>query len=153
MGTAAAWVTVPAIGGKKVEVSNILLTDAQSLDFVTTLGKESLTMQNGTRQGMKAYQQKDALGFYLRVYPPTKFSATDLEGLTYQTEVHRGDQVVAETGWKQLPLAQNTTKGIELGRQFPLSGIPPGYYELKVLVKSTKSKTVVERTAAFEIIR
>jgi VWFA-related protein len=153
MGTAAAWVTVPAINSKKIEVSNILLTDAQSLDFLATLGKENLTLQNGTRQGMKAYSQKDSLGFYLRVYPPLKFSSADLQGLTYQTEVHHGDQVIAETGWKPLPLDQNTKKGIELGRQFPLAGIPPGFYELKVSIKPAKSKSVVERTASFEITK
>jgi VWFA-related protein len=153
IGTAAAWVTVPAINSKKVEVSNILLTDAQSLDFVQTLGKENLSLQNGTRQGMKAYSQKDSLGFYLRVYPPARFSSSDVQSLTYLTEVHRGDQVVAETGWKPLPLDLNTKKGIELGRQFPLADIAPGFYELKVSVKSTKSKTVVERTTSFEITK
>ena len=153
MGTAGAWVTVPAINSKKVEVSNILLTDAQSLDFLKTLGKENVTLQNGTRQGMKAYRQQDSLGFYLRVYPPAKSSKADVEGLTYRTEVLRGDQIIAETPWKPLPLDLNTVKGIELGRQFALAGIAPGFYELKVSVKSPKSKTVVERTASFEIIR
>ncbi|MEP7273440.1 MAG: VWA domain-containing protein [Acidobacteriota bacterium] len=153
MGTAAAWVEIPELGGKKLQVSNILLTDPTTLDYVSTLGKENLSLQNGTRQGLKAYRQRDILGFYVRVYPPAKATADELTGLTYQTEIWLGDRIVAETGWKPLQSSPDTLKGVELGRQIPLSGIAPGFYDLKVVVKSPKTKNPTVRSAAFEITR
>lgn len=153
LGTAAALVQVPDLAGKRLNVSSLLLTDPVTMDHVVTLGKETLTLQYGTRQGLKAYRSSEKLGFYLRVYPPVKAPASELASLSYLTEVLLGERVVAETGWKPLPVEQEMPKGIELGRQIPLEGLPPGPYQLKVTIKTSKSKAVIERTAAFEIVR
>ncbi len=153
VGSAAAWVQVPDLAGKRLSVSSLLLTDPVTMDHIVTLGKETLTLQVGTRQGLRAFRNSDMLGFYLRVYPPVKAPANELASLTYLSEILQGERVVAETGWKPLTVGQEMLKGIELGRQIPLEGIPPGLYELKVTIKTAKSKAVIERTAAFEIVQ
>jgi VWFA-related protein len=147
IGTGAAWVDVPNLARKKLQLSSILLTDAVSLDHLTLLGKENVTLQVGTRQGIKGYRASDMLGFYLRVYPPDKGT------FVYQIEIRQGDVVVATTEW--IPVPQSVPaggKGIELGRQFPLKGLAPGIYDLRVLVRETSDKKILEQRAAFEVV-
>ena len=153
VGSAAALVQVPDLTGKRLSVSSLLLMDPVTMDHVATLNKETVTLQGGTRQGIKWYRNNEMLGFYLRLYPPAKAPANELSSLTYLTEILQGERVVAETGWKPLPAGLEMPKGVELGRQIPLEGLPTGLYELKVTIKTSKSKAVIERTAAFEIVR
>lgn len=148
IGTASAWVEVPDLKRKKLALSNILLIDAEGADFVRQLGKESVTLQFGTRQGIRVYNQKQMLGYYLRAYNPGK------NELMYQNEIAQGDTIIGQGEWKPVGADGNAgANGIELGRMFPLADIPPGLYELRVRFREGTSKKVIERVAAFEVVR
>ncbi|MBX3277743.1 MAG: VWA domain-containing protein [Acidobacteria bacterium] len=148
IGTTSAWVEVPDLKRKKLALSNILLTDAESLDHVTQLGKENVSFQVGTRQGIRVYNKRQMLGYYMRVYNPGKTE------LMYRTEIAQGDKVIAQTEWKPVAGAGSVSaKGIELGRMLPLAEIEPGLYELRLSFREGSSKKVTERTAAFEVVR
>ena len=118
------------------------------MDHLVALGKESITLQASTRRGVRVYKPNDDLADYVRVYnPPAK-------GLVYQVQITQGDTILAEAPWKPIPESTGaSTKGIELGRMFPLGGLPPGFYELRVKVKEEKEKKSIEREITFEVAR
>lgn len=148
IGTASAWIEVPDLKRKKLTLSSILLTDVESLDLLTQLGKENVTLQVGTRQGIRVYKQSQMLGYYMRVYDPGK------EELVYQNEVAQGDKIIAQGAWQPVKKSSRSgAKGAELALMFPLADIPPGFYELRVRVREVKSKKAIERTAAFEVVK
>lgn len=148
MGTAAAWVQVPDTRKKKLALSNILFTDPSGLDHLVALGKESITLQTGTRQGIRVFKPNETLAYYIRLYnPPPKT-------LVYQLQITQGDKVLAEAPWKPIPESNAAnTKGIELGRMFTLVGLSPGFYELRVKVKEEKEKKSIDRDITFEVTR
>jgi VWFA-related protein len=147
LGTASAWVEVPDLKRKKLNLSNLLLTDAQNDDLGSQLGKENMALQGGTRQGIRVFRQNQMLGYYLRVYNPGKTE------VMYQNEITSGEKIIAQGDWKPVPAPTNNTKGIELGRMFPLTDITPGLYELRVRVREGTSKKMIERTISFEVIK
>lgn len=148
MGTAAAWVQVPDTKKKKLALSNVLLTDPAGMDHLVALGKESITLQSATRRGVRVYKPNDQLAYYVRVYN------APARGLVYQVQITQGDKVLAEAPWKPIPESNaSATKGIELGRMFPLEGLPPGFYELRVKVKGEKEKKSIDREITFEVTR
>ena len=148
IGTASAWVQVPDTKKKKLAVSNVLLTDPAGTDHLVALGKENITLQTGTRRGVRVYKPNEILAYYVRVYNASA------RGVVYQLQISQGDKVVAEAPWKPIPDAGGTaTKGIELGRMFPLEGLPPGFYELRVKVKEEKEKKSIDREITFEVAR
>lgn len=148
IGTTSAWVEVPDLKRNKLALSNILLTDTESLDHVTQLGKENVSFQVGTRQGVRVYKQRQMLGYYMRVYNPGKTE------LMYRTEIAQGERLIAQSEWKPVAGAGSlSAKGIELGRMLPLADIDPGLYELRLSFREGTSKKVTERTAAFEVVK
>jgi len=148
MGTTAAWVQVPDTKKKKLALSNILLTDPAGMDHLVALGKESLTLQTSTRRGLRVFKPNDNLAYYVRVYN------APARGLVYQVQITQGDKVLAEAPWKPIPESNaSATRGIELGRMFPLGELPPGFYELRVKVKEEKEKKSIDRDITFEVAK
>jgi hypothetical protein len=147
MGTASTWVEVPDLTKKRLALSSILLSDGTTRGPLTRFGKESLTLQSGTRQGVRVYQHSEMLSYLLRAYNPGG------SNLVYQNEIAQGDTIVAQGEWKPVPQETKAPMGIELGRMFPLEGIPPGLYELRVRMREEKSKKPMERSVAFEVIK
>jgi hypothetical protein len=147
IGTASTWVEVPDLTKKKLALSSILLTDDTTHGPLTKFGKDDLSLQRGTRQGVRVYQQSEMLRYLLRAYNPGG------SNLVYLNEIAQGDAIVALGEWKPVPPETKAPTGIELGRMFPLEGIPPGLYELRVRMREEKSKKPMLRSVAFEVIK
>jgi VWFA-related protein len=153
IGTATAIVEVPDLKRKRLTLSSLLIEGAQNL-APAALNKRSEPETPGTRniQGIQFYARNQSFIYLFRLYPNSPQAAKP-EELTLQTEIWQGDQRIAQTDAVPLTtrLLDRDEKGTLIGSELRLGNLPPGLYELRVIVRGQQKKAVAQRAVVFGI--
>ena len=147
IGTAASWVEVPNLSRHKLTLSDVLLTRDSGNDGKPSL--MSIGSMSFNSHGIKYYKAGSPVLYYLMVYnaPPNGEAE-----LMMHSEISTAGELIHKS--ESQPVAARVIgkdkKGLEVGGQLTLS-LPPGLYELRILITNPKSKQTAERVVAFGI--
>jgi VWFA-related protein len=141
IGTAIGWTEVPNLSKGNLTLSNLILSTAED---------SGTAAKAAWREGMRFYQNGETLSYLAKVY---NFSAE--ANLTTQTQILQGDAPVYKSDWQPISarMAGKDKKGIELAQELQLGKARAGTYELKVLVKDSKSNQTAESSVLFSVER
>ncbi|HEX9003772.1 MAG TPA: VWA domain-containing protein [Blastocatellia bacterium] len=149
LGTALSWVEVPKLGQNKALVSNLMLV--YQADAQADAAKSGSMAQ--FRQGIRVYRRGEELAYFLRIYPPGNQKKQAGDGITIQTQIVQGDRTVYQSQW--LPAEDRAVAkdkiSTEIGGELKLNTVKPGLYELRVLVRESKSAQPLQRAVLFSV--
>ena len=149
LGTALSWVEVPKLGQNKALVSNLMLV--YQADGQADAAKSGSMSQ--FRQGIRVYRRGEELAYFLRIYPPGNQKKQAGDGITIQTQIVQGDRTVYQSQW--LPAEDRAVAkdkiSTEISGELKLNTVKPGLYELRVLVRESKSAQPLQRAVLFSV--
>lgn len=143
IGSAIQWIEIPNLSQNKFAVSSLFLSESASV----TQGKAPKWIIRPDRK----FARTGKLRFQIFVYNADQSAGAPVVHM--QLELRQGGQLLVQT-----PGTPIETKGVtDLGRlpvdgEFPLSGFPPGRYELKLTFTDQKTKSSVSRESEFVIL-
>ena len=143
IGSAVQWIEVPNLAENKFTVSSLFLSESAT-------GSQGSAPKWIIRPDRK-FARIGKLKFQVFIYNADRSAGAPVVHL--QLELRRGGEVLVQT-----PASPIETKGIsDLGRipvdgDFPLSGFPPGRYELKLIFTDQRTKSSVSREGEFVIL-
>ncbi len=148
MGTATSWLEVPDLGNRKLALSGLFFGQGRQKDAPagTLAAGEKRGTQPKLMTGQIAFKNGDIVFYRFVVY-----NITPVDGLL-KVEISQGDALVYAGDWQPLSsrIMRNDSKGIEAGGQFKAT-LPPGIYTLRVSVKDSHSKKLVQQMVDFEV--
>ncbi|HLG14851.1 MAG TPA: VWA domain-containing protein [Blastocatellia bacterium] len=147
IGTAMAWVEVPGPSKGKMALSNILLSENQSL------AADRLTAASAKLNpwlGIRYYNRGALLVYYCMIYNAPAGDGGG--GLTMQSEISKGGELVYKSPPHSVAsrVIGKDRKGIAVGGQIPLA-LEPGIYELRLVVTDSKAKQTAQREVTFGV--
>ncbi len=153
IGTSMSWVEIPDLKKGKLALSSLFLGKQSNPSQTQAVkGQDKKSTNNPYLVvGKASFKPGETVFYRLVVYNPNNSDKSPSEAAV-KVEIIQGEKTVYAGDWQ--PLAAKTIrqdkKGNEVGGQLQL-GLEPGIYELKVSVKSGKSKKAVEQITLFEI--
>lgn len=136
IGSASQWVEIPKVAEGSFSLSSIFLSEQSGANWVIRPDRRFATSSK--------------LRFQTYVYNAARSAAAPK--IVLQMELRRDGKPLIQT-----PSSPIATDGVtDLARipivgEFPLSGFPPGQYDLKLTVTDSSAKTIASRQIAFVI--
>ncbi|HST52487.1 MAG TPA: VWA domain-containing protein, partial [Pyrinomonadaceae bacterium] len=144
LGTANSWLEVPDLGNKKPAMSGLFIGHGREADALGSDGKQAARLK--PTAGQTAFKNGDVVSYRFVVY---NVAGADGE---LKIEVTQGDTTVYSGEWQPLSsrAVGNDSRGVEAGGQFKVT-LPPGVYTLRLSVKDSRSKKIIQQTLDFEV--
>jgi VWFA-related protein len=153
MGTATAWVDIPELAQKKLEVSSLILSNPLDINASGAEGIDvSELEQIKMVQGIPLFERGDSFDYSFRIYQDT-LSLTKPE-LEWMPELFRDGKLIKQGQWLPISVEKEDidSKGwMDVNSEVDIGKFDPGVYELRVSVKSSRSDKTVQRTIAFSV--
>jgi VWFA-related protein len=160
IGTATALIEVPDLQKKKLAMSSLFLSESAGNRDPGNKAAEPVNGKAKTQgnqgeefflakvvQGIPVYKSGHFLAYYFVIYNKAA-KASEPADLLMQIQLIQEEKAVYISEWQPVSdrLIKQGKKGLELGGMLQL-GLPPGIYEMRILVKEAKSKKPIQQTA------
>jgi VWFA-related protein len=142
LGSASEWIEVPDLAGGKLALSSVML-GAQA-----TAGNPDKPEGPRDVQAVKRFQPSDTLYFQLFIYNAAR-DAAGAGDVLLQAQLWAGPRMVSASPSVPVTLAEGTDTPTAHGSRFPLAGLTPGSYELRVMVSDRRSGQNQMRRVSF----
>lgn len=153
MGTAAAWVEVPALAPTRLELSSLMLRNPLDANPEAEEGmRVGKLEQIKMVQGIPLYARNDFCDYAFRIYEGSLNPGG--ADLLWMKELLLDGKPVRQEPWRTIPADERDKDGkgwFDLDGDVELSEFEPGVYELRVSVKSSAANKVVQRSAIFGV--
>jgi hypothetical protein len=143
LGSASEWIEVPDLAGGKLALSSVML-GAQAA------AADPDNPAEGPRevQAVKRFRPSDMLYFQLFIYNAAR-DAAGAGDVLLQAQLWGGPRMVASSPSVPVALAAEADAPTPHGSRFPLAGLSPGSYELRVTVSDRRSGQNQMRRVSF----
>jgi VWFA-related protein len=133
LGSASEWIEVPDLAGGKLALSSVML-GAQAA------AADPDNPAEGPRevQAVKRFRPSDTLYFQLFIYNAAR-DAAGAGDVLLQAQLWGGPRMVASSPAVPVALAAEADAPTPHGSRFPLAGLAPGSYELRVTVSDRRA--------------
>jgi VWFA-related protein len=142
LGSASEWIEVPDLAGGKLALSSIML-GAQP-----TAGNPDKPESPREVQAVKRFRPSDTLYFQIFIYNAARDAAGSGDVLL-QAQLWAGPRMTSSSPPVRVGLAEGTDTPTLHGSRFPLAGLAPGSYELRVTVSDRRSGQNQMRRVSF----
>jgi VWFA-related protein len=142
VGSASEWIEVPDLAPGKLTLSSIML-GAQA-----TEGNPDKPEGPRDVQAVKRFRPSDTLYFQLFIYNAAR-DAAGAGDVLLQAQLWAGPRMVSSSPSVPVTLAPGTDTPTAYGSRFPLAGLAPGSYELRVMVSDRRSGQNQVRRVSF----
>ena len=150
VGGAHAWVQIPNLADKKLEMSSLLLgerTQATLTNVSNPSGPSPVALSASHR-----FQRESTLRFLIFVYNAAFAQADQKPDVAVQVQVIRDDQPVITTALRKVNTEGVTDPGrLPYAAEIPLGELLPGRYSLSVTVIDRVSKQSTSRQTHFDV--
>jgi len=144
VGSAIQWIAIPDLTKSKLTLSSVLL-GGQTLEDKSKEGTPHVQLSVD-----HSFPRTSQLGYWVFVYNAKRDAAGNPQ-LTVQTQVLRDGQPVLSSPQRRVSSAGQDAERIPFGEELALKTLPPGKYDLKVIVTDGVAGTSATQLADFVV--
>jgi VWFA-related protein len=149
LGGTSQWVDIPNLADKKLAMSSIFLSAAAPVANAPSTGAgENETLLDV--QTLRRFKRDQALFFQLYVYNPV-LDDKGANDVVYQAQIWTGGKTVAASKAQPAAFGKKNDAPLPETNGLPLEGLPPGAYELRVVVVDRKANATIYKKVDFTI--
>lgn len=153
VGSAVQWIDIPDLSAGRLALSSLILNEQAADGRATPAGGAAVAGEAGPRLTVdRRLPRTSRLRYLVFIYNAARGRAADgRPDVTVQTRVLRGKDVVLESPARPLSAEGQDPASLPYAAEIALGGLPPGRYELTVLVHDRAAKTDSARRVSFEV--